>query len=359
MQEGAGLGKILSIQKGGKNVGSVKDLKVLSSPLDTSMGKGKFIFSDRYSVFDWGEMPDLIPQKGAALALIGAYFFELLEKEGFPTHYLGLEENGEAKKLDELTHSSSVMMVKLVRVILPPEREGIYDYGVYQGVQGNFLIPFEFIYRNSLPVNSSLRRRLEEGKVSLEELGLSRIPSSEENLPQPIIDVSTKLEEQDRYITWKEVLKTGILNEAEIASIKEWMREIDQCISREVGKIGLKNEDGKVELAFTPERELMVVDVVGTPDECRFTFQNYQMSKEIVREFYRKTKWYEEVKQAKEKSQIGWKGLVKEEPPRLPPQFLQLVSWLYQRIAIDLTEREWFTGVPSLSQIFQELSYFL
>ena len=54
------------------------------------MGVGRFHFSDRYSVFDWGEMPDQIEGKGAALCLMGAYCFEQLEEKGVKTHYRGL-----------------------------------------------------------------------------------------------------------------------------------------------------------------------------------------------------------------------------------------------------------------------------
>ena len=42
-----------------------------------------FEFSDRYSVFDWGEMPDQLQDKGKTLAIMGKSFF----------HYLGLPEN--------------------------------------------------------------------------------------------------------------------------------------------------------------------------------------------------------------------------------------------------------------------------
>ena len=56
------------------------------------MGIGRFHFSDRYSVFDWGEMPDHIEGKGAALCLMGAYCFEHLEEKGVKTHYRGLVE---------------------------------------------------------------------------------------------------------------------------------------------------------------------------------------------------------------------------------------------------------------------------
>jgi phosphoribosylaminoimidazole-succinocarboxamide synthase len=42
-----------------------------------------FEFSDDYSVFDWGKMPDKIDHKGRALALIGAFFFEQLKTPEF------------------------------------------------------------------------------------------------------------------------------------------------------------------------------------------------------------------------------------------------------------------------------------
>ena len=49
-------------------MGSVKDLEVTEKPAQNAMGVGRFHFSDRYSVFDWGEMPDRINGKGAAPA---------------------------------------------------------------------------------------------------------------------------------------------------------------------------------------------------------------------------------------------------------------------------------------------------
>ena len=69
---------------------SVKDLRVESEPARDALGRGVFEFSDRYSVFDWGEMPDSIPGKGASLCTMGAFNFELLETEGVPTHYRGV-----------------------------------------------------------------------------------------------------------------------------------------------------------------------------------------------------------------------------------------------------------------------------
>ena len=63
-------------------MGSVKEVEILKKAGQDYEGEGVFTFSDRYSVFDWGEMPDHIEKKGSALCMLSSYFFELLEKEG-------------------------------------------------------------------------------------------------------------------------------------------------------------------------------------------------------------------------------------------------------------------------------------
>ncbi|RME65554.1 MAG: phosphoribosylaminoimidazolesuccinocarboxamide synthase, partial [Nitrospirae bacterium] len=100
-------------------MGSVKDLQIISPPSEREPGVGRFVFSDRYSVFDWGEMPDHIPHKGSALAIIGAYFFEKIESLGIMTHYIAMIENSSRRRLSNLTKASNTMEVQLLRVIKP------------------------------------------------------------------------------------------------------------------------------------------------------------------------------------------------------------------------------------------------
>ncbi len=101
-------------------MGSVKDLEVIKKPTQEVMGTGRFHFSDRYSVFDWGEMPDHIDAKGAALCLMGAYCFEQLERKGVKTHYRGLVgSNGKAVKFKEVNQPENIMEVNLVNVYKP------------------------------------------------------------------------------------------------------------------------------------------------------------------------------------------------------------------------------------------------
>jgi phosphoribosylaminoimidazole-succinocarboxamide synthase len=206
-------------------MGSVKDLQVIQKPTQTEMGTGRFVFSDRYSVFDWGEMPDHIEAKGFALCLMGAYCFEQLEKIGIKTHYKGLvNEKGKTVKVSELKTPSNVMEVALVNVYRPKitivNGRIVHDYSIYASVLKNCLIPLEIIYRNGLPEGASIFKRLAQGKVTLQELGLDHKPKPGETLAKPIFDVSTKLEETDRYVTWTDAQKIAGVTDTELADIK-------------------------------------------------------------------------------------------------------------------------------------------
>jgi phosphoribosylaminoimidazole-succinocarboxamide synthase len=342
-------------------MGSVKDLQVIKKPTVDHMGAGRFVFSDRYSVFDWGEMPDLIGGKGAALCMMGAYCFERLEERGIRTHYRGLvSKEGKVVRFDELTEPSNVMEVNLVNVYRPKavhyDGKLAYDYRVYTSDLKNFLIPLEIIYRNGLPEGSSVFKRLEQGTVTFRQLGLDHYPKPGEKLEKPVFDVSTKLEDKDRYVTWEEAKGMANLTYGEVLEIKNLLLKVDRLISELAGRAGLVNEDGKIELAFDPSRRLMVVDVVGTLDECRFTFDGWHVSKEIARQYYKRTEWYKQVEEAKKKAQehgiADWKKLVKTQPPKLDPRLKGAISEIYMAASNDLTEKTTF-AVPKLVDIVE------
>lgn len=339
-------------------MGSVKDLIVLKQPKGVETGTGRFIFSDRYSIFDWGEMPNYIKNKGNALCILGAYYFEKLEDMGIKTHYLGLVEDGKPKRLFELKEPVDCMEIKLLRVIKPPVRDNVYDYSAYKTESSNFLIPLEVIYRNSLPNGSSVFKRLQSGSLLLDDIGLNQMPLPGQKLEKPILDVSTKLESTDRYINWEEATKIAGLSTKEVQQIKRTSLVVNKLITREVAQLGLANEDGKIEFGFDENRNLILVDVVGTPDECRFTFHGVPVSKEVARIFYRNTVWYAEVNDAKKKDRLRWKGLVNSPPPLLPSRLENLISLLYQACANEITRKEWFR-TPSLRDIVLEIKEIL
>ena len=300
--------------------------------------------------------------RAAALCLMGAYCFEQLEKKGVKTHYRGLVgPNGRAVKIKELKQSTSVMEVSLVNVYKPKTSvisgKIVHDYNLYAPNLKNCLIPLEIIYRNGLPEGSSVFKRLEQGKINLEDLGLDHYPKPGEQLAEPIFDVSTKLEETDRYVTWLEAQKIAGLTDLELDKIKAVLLKADETINEMASKAGLKNEDGKIELAFDEQRELMIVDVVGTLDECRFTYKGVHVSKEIARQFYKKTSWYADLEQAKKEGEAkgiqNWKSLCKSQPPKLEPKLKTIISEMYMAAANEMTSRKLFNA-PLLEHVIAE-----
>jgi phosphoribosylaminoimidazole-succinocarboxamide synthase len=339
-------------------MGSVKDLTIIQQPQINKTGIANFKFSDRYSVFDWGEMPDHITNKGKALCIIGAFFFEKLETMNIKTHYLGVIENGKVKKLNDVNKIADTMQVKLVKVIRPEIEKGNYNYSQFKTLKGNFLIPLELIYRNRLPAGSSIFKRLKNGTLSLREIGLDKMPQPDDILDRPILDSSTKLEVIDRYLSWIEAQEISALSDKEIEGVKNTILHINELITKQCLKVGIINEDGKVEFAFDEQRNLMVVDVLGTPDECRFNYHGMQVSKEVARIYYRRTSWFTEIEQLKKQEPINWKKLVKMPPSSLPPEFLILISQIYQSFCNEITGRQWFR-TPSLTNVLQEIKNFL
>lgn len=336
-------------------MGSVKDLKIIEEAKEKP-GIAEFVFSDRYSVFDWGEMPDLIRNKGSSLCLIGSYFFEKMNKKGIRNHYIGVVENGMIKSLNEIEKPTNRMRIKLLRVIKPKIIDGKYDYEFYSKEKSNFLIPVEVIYRNFITESSSFLKRLREGKINLKEHGIEKIEINQK-LDEPIFEFSTKLEEVDRYIGKEEVKRIANISNEEIEEIIEIARKINEMINEEAEKIGARNEDGKIEFGFDEERNLIVVDVVGTPDECRFTIDGIPTSKEIARIFYRKTDWYNAIEHAKKIDAIGWRQKAAAPPP-LPSELRDCISSIYQSFCNEITGRRFFEVEP-LKEIIAKLREFL
>ncbi|MCL1976845.1 MAG: phosphoribosylaminoimidazolesuccinocarboxamide synthase [Candidatus Bathyarchaeota archaeon] len=348
-------------------MGSVKDLHVITPATCATMGLGRFDFSDRFSVFDWGEMPDHIDGKGAALAVMGAYCFEQLERVGVRTHYRGLvNESGKAVRVGELKDPSNVMEITLVNVYRPKitTENGKFfrDYSVYTSELKNCLIPLELIYRNGLPEGSSVFKCLAQGRITLQDIGLDHQPRPGETLEKPVFGVSTKLEESDRYITWLEAKQISGLSDSELTDIKAVLLKADEVVTQAAGNAGLKTVDGKIELAFDEKRKLMVVDVVGTLDECRFTYGDIHVSKEVARQFYKKTPWYADVEETKKHAEVNgikeWKTLCKSQPPKLDITLKRLISEMYMSVANEMTGLGLFDS-PRLGDVISEYQEYM
>ncbi|HIH16378.1 MAG TPA: phosphoribosylaminoimidazolesuccinocarboxamide synthase [Candidatus Diapherotrites archaeon] len=321
--------------KGLTQSGSVKILTIQKKATEQAMGVGVFQFTDDYSIFDYGKMPDPIPGKGESLCRQAAYNFEQLEKLGIPSHYRRLV-------------SSTEMEVNLVRILFPQKGE------LRKGM-GNYLVPLEVIFRNSLPAGSSVFKRLQSGQLPLSQLGLKEMPRPGARLPKPIMDVSTKLEPTDRYLSWEEALELSCLSRKEIEELKDKALRINDFISGKAEEIGLEHADGKVEFGYTPDKKLVLVDVAGTLDEDRMLYKGVHVSKQVVRDYYKTTPWYAALEAAKARGQPKEQYPV---PEHLPRELLEITGNLYKSVCEAWTGRKTW-GAPAIQAVVDDYLAFL
>ncbi len=371
-------------------MGSVKDLKILKPAYENQPGIGRFTFSDRYSVFDWGEMPDHIVGKGRALASMAAFNFEKLEKIGVKTHYRGLvNSRGKLTRFDELKegeNGADTMEVDLGVVYKPTERSFIedgkpvtkYDYTIFQAYEfssifkrpDNYLIPLEIIYRNGLPKGSSVFDNIKKAKNEadkakgkkmlkdiLTSLGLKEEPKEGDMLPKPVITYTTKLEPGDRKLSQGEALCIPGFQVVEFADVVNTALKVNDFITKQGEKTGFVHYDGKVEMLLRDTKPI-VCDVIGTLDEDRFGFNGEQVSKEFLRDWYNR-KQPEFRTACKEWEQTGsrWQERCPVKPINLDPRILTLTSQMYTSAANRYTGKRIF-DVHELEKVMNEIRPF-
>lgn len=272
--------------------------------------KLEFTFTDNISVFD-KIIPSLIPYKGETLCREGVYWFERAKRMGLRTHFLEyIPPRG--------------MMVKKVD-ILQPEEITIQTR--------RHLIPLEFICR--WYVAGSLYDRVKNGDILASDLGFASGHQIEygEALPEPFLEVSTKLEKTDRILDKTSALGLSGLSCSEYEDVIEMILRIDEDIRKCVEPRGLIHVDGKKELAFDEERQIMVVDVYGTADEDRFWDKSryelgefVDLSKEFVRQYYRTTGYKDELYYARSE------GRSEPKIPGLPADVIDKTSRIYVKL---------------------------
>ncbi|MCB9359144.1 hypothetical protein H6503_04390 [Candidatus Woesearchaeota archaeon] len=344
-------------------MGSVKDLEIIREASVERLGIGRFHFSDRYSIFDWGEMPDHIRNKGKALAVMAAYNFERLEEIGIPTHYRGLVRDGEIIRVDQLERWSGgadIMEVDLAIKHMPKEIHGEdgttkYDYTFFDDNRGNlnnYLIPLEIIFRNGLPEGSSIfdKIRHAQSMVStstservlmgiMSSLGLDHVPEPGEMLPSPIVRYTTKLEPGDRELNEGEAEYISGLSVEQFKEVPALALKINDYITKRANETGLSPHwDGKVEMIYSDG--LKAVDVLGTLDENRF---GDRINKEFLRQWYdaNQPEFHAACKEWKARGD-GWQNECPIKPIELPETLSLLVSQMYMAAANKWIGKEVF-----------------
>ncbi|WP_257298173.1 phosphoribosylaminoimidazolesuccinocarboxamide synthase [Haloarchaeobius sp. FL176] len=331
---------------------SVKEFRIEEPATADELGRGAFVFTDDYSVFDWGKMPDTIANKGASLCSMGAFNFELLEDEGIPTHYRGVVRNGDTLPLREADQPPWEMAIDLTQVPDLPHEGRNYDYDAFHAEAGsNYLVPLEIVFRNRVPVGSSLRDRTDP---VMHGLDFDEWPDEAVDLDEPIVEFSTKFEESDRYLSHAEA--DNIAGRADIDALERTAREVNRVVTEQAERGGLTHEDGKIECLYF-DGEIRVADVVGTFDENRFSYEGTQISKEVIRQYHKRTQpdWVAAVTEAKEHAKTedvaDWKSLCEVQPEPLDDEILAVASELYTAGANAYTGLELFDAPPLDSAI--------
>ena len=396
--------------------GSVKDLL---GPLQTENGPGLvFEYTDAYSVFDWGRMPDPLPGKGSALAVTAAHWFEKLEqpetwsqfsktpealalrkanrfgadfnewgerlqREGLRTHYSGCLIGSEFQKLSTGTAQARGarlaeisrgevprhLLVKQVSVQKPRMTSllgrAVPDYSSSWNAPSPKLVPLEVVFRFSCPPGSSLVDRLRQDSQYLASRGFSdvTVESIEKGARWdfPVLELFTKLESSDRPVSLGEALAICGLPAERLNELLFKTAWVASLLRANLAKSGLELADGKLEwgvMSAPAGGQCFLVDAIG-PDELRILKDGVQLSKEFLRAYYRGTPWYESLNQAKHQATAtgtaDWKRLVPLGPSHLPAQQRELATQLYLSLANAMTGRDWFPDAWSISRVADAL----
>lgn len=313
---------------------STKNLHIVEPPTPTQTGIGIFEYTDNYTVFHYGRMPDPIPGKGEATCRMAAFNFTLLEAAGVTTHF---------------------------RRFLPPNRiefdlARLPDPGAARLTpdDGNYLVPVQTLVRNELPQGNSVHRRLASGALAPAEVGLSDVPPIGEKLPHPLLEHATMLEQVNRFVDKVEAQHLTGLDDAQFQTMRETALTTNEVLSQHAHERGLSHCDGKTEFLMSNDGRLVLADSPGTPDESRLLFNGVHCGKQGLRN------WYVDHGLEVPVGRLIAQGLPRSrwpQPTPLPPEFLPAMSNLYRALSQTWTGEHWWNApdLPCATQTVARL----
>ncbi|MEW6440924.1 MAG: phosphoribosylaminoimidazolesuccinocarboxamide synthase [bacterium] len=386
--------------------GSVKNVRLVRPPRGAVHGQYVFEFTDDYSVFDFGKMPDALRGKGSALAAMSACLFEELGRPsswkklarrtdvwdrfggdvfkrrllrspagretlslGMKTHYEGMiDRKGRPRNLEELGEPTNRILVKAVPVLPPAsvtvDGRHLWDYNALHPGVPQYLIPLENVFRFGLPAGSSLLDRIRQNPGYAAELGLDRMPAEGDWLSRPVLEFSTKLEPADRYLPLETAFNFCGLEGKQFAELLDRTLLVAIFLFALFQDRGLDLWDGKVEFVKTREG-ILLADTI-TPDELRITCRGTQISKEPLRQFYKQQdpEFFGAVKRVKAEgpSAKGIRGRVLKalgrSPQRLHEDFRRTMEEMYRALTHRVTGSDLFAGSVDLEEVLERLRQF-
>lgn len=310
---------------------STKNLEIIEPATATRDGIGIFEYTDNYSVFHYGRMPDLIPGKGEAICRMAVSNFTMLKEAGVPTHF----------RRFIAPNRIEFNLARLPDVGEPPSLDA-----------GSYLVPVQVLFRNEFPQGSSIHRRLAAGQLTPAEAGLSGVPAVGEKLTEPLIEYATMLDDVNRFIDRAEAQHRAGLSDEHFQAMRDTTVTVNKLLTGHAREVGLSHCDGKVEYLMSSGAGVVVADSPGTPDESRLMFNGVHCGKQVLRN------WYVANGLEVPVSTLIASGVPRSQWPQpapLPPEFLPVMSDLYRALSQTWTgERLW--DVPDLNDATQAVA---
>ena len=179
-------------------------------------------------------------------------------------------------------------------------------------------------------------REYKAGKRVLCGVAMPEGMKENDKFPQPIITPATKAEmgDHDEDISREDILKRGIVSEADYLQLEDYTRKLFQRGSEIAVKRGLILVDTKYEFGKTKDGKIVLIDEIHTPDSSRYFYaEGYeerqkksepqkQLSKEFVRQWL---------------IQNGFQGLEGQKVPFMSDEYIETVSERYIELYENIT----------------------
>lgn len=177
-------------------------------------------------------------------------------------------------------------------------------------------------------------REYKAGKRILCGVPLPEGMKENDKFPEPIITPATKAEmgDHDEDISREDILKRGIVSEADYLVLEDYTRKLFQRGSEIAASRGLILVDTKYEFGKTKDGRIVLIDEIHTPDSSRYFYahgyeerqESGELQKQLSKEFVRQ--WL---------ISNGFQGLEGQSVPEMSDDYIETVSDRY----IELYEK--------------------
>ncbi|MBP93559.1 MAG: phosphoribosylaminoimidazolesuccinocarboxamide synthase [Flavobacteriaceae bacterium] len=208
---------------------------------------------------------------------------------------------------------------------------------------GHLCTPFkvEMVIRGYLSGHAA--REYKAGKRMLCGVTMPEGMKENDKFPNPIITPATKADmgDHDEDISREDILKKGIVSEADYSVLEDYTRKLFQRGSEIAASRGLILVDTKYEFGKTQDGQIVLIDEIHTPDSSRYFYANgyqerqdngeaqKQLSKEFVRQWLIANEF---------------QGLEGQKVPVMSDDYIQTVSERYIELYENITGETFVKG---------------